>query len=53
MQVDKSEQRAITRLCIQCALYLLQHGAESALVRITGRYRPRLADGNDERRLQH
>lgn len=32
MQADKSEQRAVTRLCIQCALYLLQHGAESALV---------------------
>lgn len=26
------EQRRITRLCIQCALLLLQHGAESAVV---------------------
>ncbi|EMH4163216.1 threonine/serine exporter ThrE family protein [Pluralibacter gergoviae] len=26
------EQRRVTRLCIQCALMLLQHGAESALV---------------------
>ncbi len=25
-------QREVTRLCIQCALFLLQHGAESALV---------------------
>ena len=32
MQVDRSQQRAITRLCIQCGLFLLQHGAESALV---------------------
>ena len=26
------EQRKVTRLCIQCALLLLQHGAETALV---------------------
>jgi uncharacterized membrane protein YjjP (DUF1212 family) len=32
MQADQSMQRAITRLCIQCGLFLLQHGAESALV---------------------
>ena len=32
MQVDRAQQRAITRLCIQCGLFLLQHGAESALV---------------------
>ncbi len=32
MQVDRTQQRAITRLCIQCGLFLLQHGAESALV---------------------
>ena len=32
MQADQSSQRAITRLCIQCGLFLLQHGAESALV---------------------
>ena len=32
MQADRSTQRAITRLCIQCGLFLLQHGAESALV---------------------
>lgn len=32
MQVDQSEQRLVTRLCIQCGLFLLQHGAESALV---------------------
>ena len=32
MQSDQSTQRAITRLCIQCGLFLLQHGAESALV---------------------
>lgn len=25
-------QREVTRLCIQCGLYLLQHGAESALI---------------------
>lgn len=28
----RATQRAITRLCIQCGLFLLQHGAESALV---------------------
>ncbi|MGP3590339.1 threonine/serine ThrE exporter family protein [Vagococcus sp. WN89Y] len=32
MQTDQTTQRAITRLCIQCGLFLLQHGAESALV---------------------
>ena len=32
MQADRSTQRAATRLCIQCGLFLLQHGAESALV---------------------
>lgn len=32
MQADRSTQRATTRLCIQCGLFLLQHGAESALV---------------------
>jgi len=32
MQADRSLQRTITRLCIQCGLFLLQHGAESALV---------------------
>lgn len=32
MQADQSTQRAVTRLCIQCGLFLLQHGAESALV---------------------
>ena len=32
MQVDQSLKRTITRLCIQCGLFLLQHGAESALV---------------------
>ena len=32
MQAERSTQRAITRLCIQCGLFLLQHGAESALV---------------------
>lgn len=32
MQADQSSQRAVTRLCIQCGLFLLQHGAESALV---------------------
>ena len=32
MEVDQSEQRIVTRLCIQCGLFLLQHGAESALV---------------------
>ncbi|WP_234924456.1 hypothetical protein, partial [Salmonella enterica] len=25
MQVDRTQQRAITRLCIQCGLFLLQH----------------------------
>jgi len=32
MQTDPSTHREITRLCIQCATLLLQHGAESALV---------------------
>lgn len=32
MQTESNAQRDITRLCIQCALFLLQHGAESALV---------------------
>lgn len=32
MQADRTEQRAVTRLCIQCGLFLLQHGAESSLV---------------------
>lgn len=32
MQTDRNTQREVTRLCIQCALFLLQHGAESALV---------------------
>ncbi|ROP59921.1 uncharacterized membrane protein YjjP (DUF1212 family) [Enterobacter sp. BIGb0383] len=32
MQAEQTEQRAVTRLCIQCGLFLLQHGAESALV---------------------
>jgi len=32
MEADSAEQRKVTRLCIQCALLLLQHGAESALV---------------------
>lgn len=32
MQTDQTTQRTITRLCIQCGLFLLQHGAESALV---------------------
>ncbi|MGX2008746.1 threonine/serine ThrE exporter family protein, partial [Enterobacter asburiae] len=32
MQADRAVQRTITRLCIQCGLFLLQHGAESALV---------------------
>lgn len=32
MQTDSSTHREITRLCIQCAILLLQHGAESALV---------------------
>lgn len=29
MQEEQSIQRAVTRLCIQCGLFLLQHGAES------------------------
>ncbi|GAB7204481.1 hypothetical protein OS31_11260 [Dickeya oryzae] len=29
---ETTQQRDITRLCIQCALLLLQHGAESMLV---------------------
>ncbi|HDX3931924.1 TPA: threonine/serine exporter, partial [Citrobacter freundii] len=32
MQTEQSSQRTVTRLCIQCGLFLLQHGAESALV---------------------
>ncbi|KFC07436.1 putative membrane protein [Trabulsiella guamensis ATCC 49490] len=32
MEVEQDEQRQVTRLCIQCGLFLLQHGAESALV---------------------
>ena len=32
MQAEQSLQRTVTRLCIQCGLFLLQHGAESALV---------------------
>lgn len=32
MQAEITMQRATTRLCIQCGLFLLQHGAESALV---------------------
>lgn len=32
MQTEQSLQRTVTRLCIQCGLFLLQHGAESALV---------------------
>ena len=32
MQEEQSLQRTVTRLCIQCGLFLLQHGAESALV---------------------
>ena len=32
MQNEISHQQEITRLCIQCAIFLLQHGAESALV---------------------
>lgn len=31
-EIDHDTQRGITRLCIQCGLFLLQHGAESALV---------------------
>jgi len=32
MEQDVVTQREITRLCIQCGLFLLQHGAESALI---------------------
>jgi len=32
MPANQTSQRAVTRLCIQCGLLLLQHGAESALV---------------------
>ena len=32
MEVDQSEQRIVTRLCIQCGLFLLHHGAARALV---------------------
>lgn len=32
MQADHSVHRDVTRLCIQCGLFLLQHGAESALI---------------------
>jgi len=32
MQTETSHHHEITRLCIQCAIFLLQHGAESALV---------------------
>lgn len=32
MSEDVNTQRDVTRLCIQCGLFLLQHGAESALV---------------------
>jgi len=32
MSIEASSQREVTRLCIQCAIYLLQYGAESALV---------------------
>lgn len=32
MEAERSPQRAITRLCIECGLFLLQHGAESALI---------------------
>ncbi|MBB1198920.1 threonine/serine exporter ThrE family protein [Enterobacteriaceae bacterium 89] len=32
MEATLTDQRKVTRLCIQCALLLLQHGAESALV---------------------
>ncbi|PTY08131.1 hypothetical protein DB347_00660 [Opitutaceae bacterium EW11] len=31
-ELDESEQRDVTRLCIQSGLLLMQHGAESALV---------------------
>lgn len=30
--MESDRQREITRLCIHCALFLLQHGAESMLV---------------------
>lgn len=32
MVSETPQQREITRLCIQCALMLLQHGAESMVV---------------------
>ncbi|WP_171841058.1 threonine/serine ThrE exporter family protein, partial [Escherichia coli] len=32
MQTKRQQQQAVTQLCIQCGLYLLRHGAESALV---------------------
>lgn len=32
MEAESSTQRDITRLCIECGLFLLQHGAESALI---------------------
>lgn len=32
MEQDVVTQREVTRLCIQCGLFLLQHGAESALI---------------------
>ncbi|WP_330982374.1 MULTISPECIES: threonine/serine exporter ThrE family protein [Enterobacterales] len=32
MEAEQAIQRKVTRLCVQCALLLLQHGAESALV---------------------
>ncbi|EOD6737303.1 threonine/serine exporter ThrE family protein [Cronobacter sakazakii] len=32
MEADALAQRDVTRLCIQCGLFLLQHGAESALI---------------------
>lgn len=32
MENDVNFQREITRMCIQCGLFLLQHGAESALI---------------------
>lgn len=31
-EITQDMQRAITRLCIECGLLLLQHGAESMLV---------------------
>ena len=30
--MDQQYQRAVTRICVQTALLLLQHGAESAVV---------------------